>query len=231
MKKKSLTILVASIFLLAAISVSAQKKEERTVDKFSSIGMGIHGDVYLTQGSPQKLVLEGDEDILEKVVTEVRDDMLKIKFSVPNVRTKSPVKIWITVSEINGLYLSGSGSINAETAIKSDEMELKVSGSGKINIENLSCDEVDAAISGSGDIKLGGSADEFELAISGSGSCMADKFRVEEAGIRISGSGSCKIDAVKDLEAAISGSGSVYYAGNPTIDASVSGSGKVRKME
>ena len=161
MKKKSLTILVASIFLLAAISVSAQKKEERTVDKFSSIGMGIHGDVYLTQGSPQKLVLEGDEDILEKVVTEVRDDMLKIKFSVPNVRTKSPVKIWITVSEINGLYLSGSGSINAETAIKSDEMELKVSGSGKINIENLSCDEVDAAISGSGDIKLGGSADEF----------------------------------------------------------------------
>lgn len=231
MKSKSLSLLLTAIFLAFTMCALSQKKEERTVDKFSSFGMGIHGDVYLSQGSPQKLVLEGDADILEKITTEVENGLLRIKFITPNVRTRSPIKIWITTSEINGLYLSGSGSINAETAIQSDEMELKVSGSGKINIEELTCDEVDAAISGSGDINLGGSADEMGIAISGSGSCAADQFRVEEAGIRISGSGSCKINATKDLEAAISGSGSVYYVGNPTINASVSGSGKVRQMD
>jgi hypothetical protein len=231
MRTKLFSVFTTVIFIAFTFSVSAQKKEERTVEPFSSVGMSIYGDVYISQGSPQKLVLEGNEDILEKLVTEVRDGMLRIKFSTPYVRTRTPVKIWITVPEINGLYLSGSGSINAETAIRSDEMELKVSGSGKINIDDLTCDEVDAAISGSGDIRLGGSADELELAISGSGSCLADQFRAEEVSIRISGSGSCKIDAVKELEAAISGSGSVYYVGNPTIDASVSGSGKIRKMD
>lgn len=231
MRTKLLSILTIVMFLLFTFSSSAQKKEERTVDPFTSVGMSIEGDVYISQGSPQKLVLEGNEDILEKVVTEVRNGMLKIKLSPPYIRTRTSVKVWITVPEIDGLYLSGSGSINTETAVRSDEMELKVSGSGKINIDDLTCDEVDAAISGSGDIKLGGSADELELAISGSGSCMADQFRAEEVSIRISGSGSCQIDAVKDLEAAISGSGSVYYVGNPTIDAVVSGSGKVRKMD
>jgi len=231
MRTKLFSIFITVIFLAFTFSISAQKKEERTVDPFSSIGMSIEGDVYISQGSPQKLVLEGNEDILEKVVTEVRNGMLKIRFSPPYVRTRTSVKVWITVPEIDGLHLSGSGSINAETAIKSDEMELKVSGSGKINIDDLTCDEVDAAISGSGDIKLGGTADEFELAISGSGSCIANQFRAEEVSIRISGSGSCKIDAVKELEAAISGSGSVYYVGNPIIDAAVSGSGKVRKMD
>jgi len=231
MKTKSLLLLFTTIFLAFTVSISAQTKDERTVDKFTSIGMGIHGDLYLSQGSPQKVVLEADEDILKKIVTEVKNGTLKIKFSEYNIRTRSPVKIWITISEVDGLYLSGSGSINAETAIKSEEMELKVSGSGKINIKELTCDEVDAAISGSGDVNIGGSADEMELAISGSGSCAADQFRVEEAGIRISGSGSCKINAVKDMEAAISGSGAVYYVGNPTIDASVSGSGKVRRLE
>ena len=231
MKSKFLSLLLTAAFLLSAVCVFSQKKEERTVGKFSSISMSIHGDVYLSQGSPQKLVLEGDEDILEKVVTEVSGDMLKVKYSVPAVWTRNPVKLWITVPEINGLYLSGSGSINAETAIQADEIEMKVSGSGKINIERLTCDEINAAISGSGDINLGGSAGEIEIAISGSGSCAAEQFSVEEAGIRISGSGSCKINAVKELEADISGSGSVYYKGNPVIDASVSGSGKVRQIE
>lgn len=231
MKTKSFSLLFTAIFLAFTVSISAQIKDERTVDKFTSIGMSIHGDLYLSQGSPQKVVLEADEDILKKIVTEVKDGMLKIKFSEYNIRTKSPIKIWITMSEVDGLYLSGSGSLNAETAIKSGEMEMSVSGSGKINIKELTCDEIDVAISGSGNLNLGGSADEMNVAISGSGSCTADQFTVEEASIQISGSGSCKINAVKDMEAAISGSGTVYYVGNPTIDASVSGSGKVRRLE
>ena len=231
MKAKSLSIVLTLVFLAFAVAIHAQVKEERTVDKFTSIWMSIPGDLYLSQGSPQKVVLEADKDILQKIETEVENGKLKIKFSVYNVRTTSKIKVWVTMPEVDGLFLSGSGSLNAETAIKSDEMEISVSGSGKIHIKELTCDEVDAAISGSGNINLGGSADEMQMSISGSGSCAAEGFSVQEASIHISGSGSCKINAVKDMEAAISGSGTVYYAGNPTIDASVSGSGKVRKIE
>jgi hypothetical protein len=230
MRTKKLLFLFATYFLFAIISVSAQKTEDRTVGNFTSISMGISGDLYVSQGLTPKLTVEADAEILPLIITEIKNDDLKIRFSQNRVKSKTPIRIWVTTAKIEGLYLSGSGNIITETNIKTKEIELKLSGSGNINVKDLSCDEVDAAISGSGNIDITGSADELSMAISGSGNCNADDLKTKETDIKISGSGNCKVNAEKDLTVAISGSGSVFYAGNPIIDASVSGSGKIRKL-
>ncbi len=230
MRTKKLLFLITAYVMFAAISVSAQKTEDRSVGTFTKVSMGISGDVYISQGNTPKLTVEADAEILGLIVTEVKNDELKIRYSQSRVKSKTPIRIWITTAEIEGLYLSGSGNIITETAIKANEMELKLSGSGNINVKDLSCDEVDAAISGSGNIDVTGSADELSIAISGSGNCNADEFKTEETDVKISGSGNCKVNATKDLTVAVSGSGSVFYVGNPTIDASVSGSGKIRQL-
>ena len=230
MRTKKLLFLITAWVMFAAISVSAQKTEDRSVGTFTKISMGISGDVYISQGITPKISVEADAEILGLIVTEVKNDELKIRFSQSRVKGKTPIRIWVTTAEIEGLYLSGSGNMITETAIKTDEMELKLSGSGNINVKDLSCDEVDASISGSGNIDVKGSADELSVGISGSGNCNADEFKTEETSVKISGSGNCKVNAIKDLSVAISGSGSVFYVGNPTIDASVSGSGKIRQL-
>jgi hypothetical protein len=230
MRTKNLLGLITAGLLFTSMSISAQKTENRSVGDFSRISMGISGDVYISQGETQKLKVEAEDDIIGLIVTEVKNDELKIRFSKSNVRTRMPIRIWVTTTDLEGLYLSGSGNMITETAIKTDEMELKLSGSGNINVKDLSCDELDAAISGSGNIDVAGKADEMSIAISGSGNCNADEFQTEETDIKISGSGNCKVNASKDLSVAVSGSGSVFYAGNPTIDASISGSGKIRKL-
>jgi hypothetical protein len=230
MRTKNFSFLFAVVFLFAAISVSAQKTEDRTVGNFTKISMGISGDLYVSQGATPKLTIEADEEIMGLIVTEVKNDELKIRFSRSSVRTKTPIRIWVTAVEIEGLYLSGSGNIITETSVKTDEIELKLSGSGNIKVKDLTCDEVDAAISGSGNIDVAGSADEMEITISGSGNCNADAFKTEESGVRISGSGNCKVNASKELSVAVSGSGSVFYVDNPVIDAAISGSGKIRKL-
>ena len=216
--------------LFTSMYISAQKTEDRQVGPFTKIGLGISGDVYISQGSNPKLKIEAEEDIMDLIETEVSNNELKIRFSESRVRPKMPVRIWITTAELEGLYLSGSGNMITETAITSDEMELKLSGSGNINVKELSCKEVDAAISGSGNIDVGGTGNELSIAISGSGNCNADGFQTEETDVKISGSGNCKVNASKELTVAVSGSGSVFYAGQPVIDASISGSGKVRKL-
>ena len=230
MRTKKLLFLITACIIFSAISVSAQKTEDRSAGTFTKVSMGISGDVYISQGNTPKLTVEADAEILGLIVTEVKNDELKIRFSQSRVKSKTPIRIWITTAEIEGLYLSGSGNIITETAIKTNEKELKLSGSGNINVKDLSCDEVDAAISGSGNIDVTGSADELSIAISGSGNCNADEFKTEETDVKISGSGNCKVNATKDLTVAVSGSGSVFYVGNPTIDASVSGSGKIRQL-
>jgi len=230
MRAKKLLFLITAYVMFAAISVSAQKTEDRSVGTFTKVSMGISGDVYISQGSTPKLTVEADAEILGLIVTEVKNDELKIRYSQSRVKSKTPIRIWITTAEIEGLYLSGSGNIITETAIKANEMELKLSGNGNINVKDLSCDEVSAAISGSGNIDVTGSADELSIAISGSGNCNADEFKTKETDVKISGSGDCKVNAAKDLTVAVSGSGSVFYVGNPTIDASISGSGKIRQL-
>jgi hypothetical protein len=230
MRTKNFIGLMIAGLLFTSMLISAQKTENRPVGDFSRISMGISGDIYISQGETPTLKVEAEDDIIGLIVTEVKNDELKIRFSTSNIRTKMPIRIWVTTPELEGLYLSGSGNMITETAIKTDEMELKLSGSGNINVKDLSCDELEAAISGSGNIGVAGKADEMSVAISGSGNCNADEFQTEETDIKISGSGNCKVNASKDLSVAVSGSGSVFYAGNPTIDASISGSGKIRKL-
>ncbi len=217
-----------SIFLVSATLIAfGQGKEERDVSSFTGVSLGISGDLYITQGSPQKVVVQAENN-MDEIETVVKDGVLRIKTDNWNSKIKG-AKIWVTMPEVESLNVSGSGDIVAETPINADELELKVSGSGTIDISELKGDEIGAAISGSGDIKLAGSADEMELRISGSGSVYADGLKVSECGIKISGSGSCKIDVTGELDASISGSGRVTYYGNPQIDARVSGSGRVRK--
>jgi hypothetical protein len=224
--KSSLSIL---LILIATLAFS-QKKETRDVADFSGVSMGISGDLFLSQGSPQKVVISAKEDQIDEIETVVKNGVLHIKTESRNSNFKD-VKIWVTVPDIDKIHLSGSANITAETPVKSKELELRVSGSGKINIEKLEGGILEMSISGSGDLNLGGTADDMDLSISGSGSVNAAQLQVGLCEIRISGSGSCKVDATEKLDARISGSGRITYYSNPQVDASVSGSGKVRKGE
>jgi hypothetical protein len=227
MKINMLKPLFSIMLVSAALIAFGQGKEERDVSTFTGVSLGISGDLYLTQGSPQKVIIQAESN-LDKIETEVKGGVLRIKTDNWNSKLKG-VKIWITMPEVETLNVSGSGNIFAETGIDADELGLKVSGSGKIKIPELKGDEIDAAISGSGDMILAGSADEMGISISGSGGVYAKGLKVKECSIKISGSGSCEIDATGELDASISGSGRVTYYGDPQIDARVSGSGKVRK--
>ena len=230
MKHKS-ALSVVILFSVSVLSGFGQIKQDRDVPDFNEVALSIHGDLYITQGNTRKVEIEASEKTLELIKTEVNNGVLHIKFEKWNVSSTGPITIWITAPNYSGLYLSGSGKITAEEGIESDEMVLKISGSGKINLNELKAEEVEASISGSGDMILKGSAKEMGISISGSGDILGDSFTVGEGSIRISGSGGCKIDVTDELEVRISGSGSVYYTGNPKIDASISGSGKVKSGE
>lgn len=221
---------VLSITLLFATAIAfGQEKEERDVSSFSGISLGIAGDLYLTQGSSQKVVVQAEKN-LDEIETEVRDGVLRIKTDNWSSRIKG-AKIWITMSEVESLNVSGSGTILAETPIRAAELGLRISGSGDIKIPELKGEEIEATISGSGDMTLAGSAEEMDIRISGSGDVYADGLEVDECSIKISGSGGCRIDATEELDASVSGSGKVTYYSNPVVDARVSGSGKVRKVK
>ena len=230
-------ILFLSLFILGVLlfNPAIADDEERDVPSFSEIALRISAKVYVEQGKKQSIEIVAKSSTLEEIITEVKGRTLNIKFPNKNYFWKKfepgKIEIYITVPEIDGLSVSGSGDIIAED-IKTRILDLAVSGSGDILIEDLDAKRVSSSISGSGDIiiKDGGVADDFSVSISGSGDVKAIGFEANDVVIRVSGSGNCSVTSNGSIKARVAGSGNVNYKGNPSIDSSVAGSGRVKKL-
>lgn len=227
-------ILTSTIFgLLMLLTVNASPYQEvRNLDNFNSISLSIPAKVYIQQGSSFRVAIDADENDLDKIETEVRNGKLDIKNKNWSSNIKGSVVINITMPELTALSVAGSGSFTTSSVFKCNDLNLSVTGSGNIKMEELSAEKLDALITGSGNISLNGNktAGELKLNITGSGSYSAPDLKTDKVMITITGSGSAKINAVKELDTNITGSGDVHYKGDPIVNAHSTGSGKTRKM-
>lgn len=234
--KFQLFISVLGILLITNFQINAassQNSKNRDLPTFTSIKLAISANVYLTQGNKQSFRIEASDKLIKLIETKVENGRLIIKWNKRNIRHSENIKIYISMEKIEGVAISGSGDIIADGKIKSDKLELAISGSGDISFSNLEANDVKAKISGSADISLAGSqtANSLSVGISGSGDVKAAKFQAKSVRVRISGSGDCKVNAIDKLDATVSGSGDIYYKGRPIINGHVAGSGSIKNIE
>jgi hypothetical protein len=226
------------ILLLFVLNVNAcstvvcQNKQERKVPAFNELKLSISANVILNQGPEQKVEIVASDESLNLIETEVVNGTLSIKWTEKFVTHVEKITIYITMVDIKGLVIAGSGDIIAQDKISAGSLNLSISGSGKINLNDLSATDIKASIAGSADISISGSSqiNSLEARISGSGKIIAPNILVKNVDISISGSGDCTVNASESLDAKVSGSGNVYYSGSAIINAKVSGSGKIKKI-
>ena len=122
------------------------------------------------------------------------------------------------------LRISGSGMINAQGRARS--LSLDISGSGQANLDQLSANDANITVSGSG-IAKAGDIDHVIVSINGSGS--ADVGTVANgAVIRVAGSGKVSLGPTQTVDANVAGSGTVTLKSLPGhSNYNISGSGNV----
>lgn len=228
---KILSTLLITLFLISG--VNAQK---RTVDvsSFSELSFAVPGTLYIKQGNETKVVVDCSDEIFDRLEFESRGPRLVIRkegrWNWRDGFRKSELDVYVTVKNLDALSLSGSGTIEGDNQIKTNDFELSVSGSGDINLD-LEADYIDISVSGSGDIELTGNAEKIGARISGSGKVDASDMEAKIFKASISGSGNCYANASEEISARVSGSGNIYYSGNPErVDSNSSGSGRIRKQ-
>ena len=229
MKKHITTGLFAFLLCITAFG----QKETRNVGTFTGIGFYIPAKLYITQGSPQKVEVEGSKDLIALIETEVTGGKLDIEVST-KLRNLNwgddEVIVYVTVEKIENINVSGSGHAIAQTAITSDNLDLKVSGSGALEVETDVANNLNVDLSGSGKIELRGKCKRIDTHVSGSGRIKLDAAVATTADFSISGSG--KIEArgtASVVKTSISGSGRVLAADLETDECEIklSGSGTV----
>ncbi|RKR06451.1 putative autotransporter adhesin-like protein [Maribacter vaceletii] len=239
---KKIAILSLSILMCSSCIAQWGKKIKgngnvttinRTTTDYDAVSVSGWFDVELVDGTEGEISIKGEENLLEYIITKVKDNKLVIKVEKGvNLKPSSwndGIVITVPVESISSVALSGSGDIVGKKTIKTSNFETAMSGSGDITLD-IDSNNINASMSGSGDINLSGATTNFDATISGSGDIKAFDLIADNVDATISGSADIKVTAKQKLKARVSGSGDINYKGNPTkIDTKVSGSGDITK--
>lgn len=206
---------------------------EQNVGDYDSVAVLGFFDIYLADGEEGQLTLQGEENLLEHIITVVENGKLTIKteegINLKPSNWKDGIRLTVPIESIEAVSLSGSGGIIGEKMIKASDFKIAISGSGDINLD-FETDTMTAAVSGSGDMNLSGRTKDFETTITGSGNIEAYNLEADNVQATTSGSGDIKVTAREMLKARVSGSGDIGYRGNPKkVDTKTLGSGNILK--
>lgn len=206
--------------------------EVRNHKNYEGLRVSICGQVNFQVAPEYHVQVLAQANILDELITKVDDETLVLKWDHPlRIRNCEDITVNIKGPVLNRILSSGASDIKVNGEVKERDLDLDISGSGSILIqEALISDKITAHLSGSGEMYIDrGKAVETELYVSGSGEIDFSKIESMENLSHISGSGSIIVFVKDILEAHISGSGDVYYIGDPRIEAKISGSGRVKK--
>lgn len=218
---------------LIANNRAAGNIQDRHLSGFHAIEVSGSYAVYITQGSTESVKVEAPADVIDHIVTEVQDGVLKVHnkhesgWNWGGWNSHKKIAVYVTANALNKLDVSGSGDAYFKDGIHGNEIKIRVSGSGDV-LGKLDVKTLDCSISGSGDMKISGHAESSSVSVSGSGDYEAKGLETANTTVHVSGSGDAGINVTTNLEASVSGSGDVSFTGHPhNVVKSKSGSGDI----
>lgn len=139
-------------------------------------------------------------------------------------------------SRLSGDELKINANSNCLVQLKKrmevSKLDLNISGSANMVINELKTDVLGCSINGAGTINLkSGKATQADYSITTDGEIMAYGFTVQNVNCRIAGKGSAQVHATNELKANIVGKGKIQYKGSPTLQQKILGKGSIEKVK
>lgn len=212
-----LTGIFAAILLMFQAAHGQNTKE---LSAFSGIVIQSMANITIVQGTTHSILVP-DEGVMRSIETNVRNNTLYVDGVGGD--------IVVTAVEISKLAISGKGKITSQNKISTDQLDIDISGDGKIVLD-VQANQLKAKIGGLGKLELSGSATNTDFLVSGSGKIDAFDLKSKNCKATISGVGVCNIDVSDNLTTNISGTGKVNYKTEPAnVENNISGLGKVNQ--
>lgn len=236
---KKYIIAVFLIFALVAVSGCINQNsmgsgkvinESRDVSNFNQIDLNGAGELIITQGDKESLIIETDDNIMPYIKTSVNANKLVIDFNNSMPIPTQSTKFYVTVKDINSITTSGSAKISSNS-LKASDLTINIKGSGESNLNNLNAQTLKIIISGASRIMVSGTVNDQNIDISGAGEYNADSLTSKTATISINGAGRSTIRVSDILNAKINGGGEILYIGNPQVSQQINGAGNIKQTQ
>ncbi|PKQ65435.1 hypothetical protein BZG02_00055 [Labilibaculum filiforme] len=235
--QKASLLIVGLTFLLSG-NTSAQfwgekgngniQKQDREVGSFSAISASMGLNVYVLQGDKESVTVEADENLLEYIVTEVKENELILKVN-GTIRRATKMDIYVTLVNINEINVSSGADFESRNTLELENLDISVSSGADAKLE-LNAKELSCSVSSGANATLRGKADFFTGKASSGSDLQAKELIARSCRAKASSGGDVSVYASEEIEANASSGGDVSYYGNPTkVKVSDSSGGDVNR--
>lgn len=180
--------------------------EIRTLPAFTAVDLAATNEMTVQVGEPQQVLIRADDNLLDKVVTQVRAGVLVVSDG-GSFATRSPMSVIVTVPSLRSATLSGTG---------------------QLTVTGVAATTFTARLPGTGTLVVSGRTERVDASVSGDGALTLESLLARDATVAVGGTGSVTIHVTGSLDATVSGTGAIVYTGHPvTVTKNITGDGAI----
>lgn len=183
-------------------------------------------NLFITQGKPTKMSVEADENVMDLLITEVKNNELNIYFEKNVIQAKAR-NVYLTTETISKIKASSGASVKSENTIQSVSLELDSSSGSMMNV-HANANELKSESSSGSSIKLYGKCNSFSANSSSGSSINAKELKAVNANTQASSGASIDLNVTGKLTAKASSGADIDYEGSPeSVEKEASSGGSV----
>lgn len=188
-------------------------QDRKTSDNFTGIKVSTGIDLYITQGSKNKISVEADENLHDIIITEVEDGVLKV-YSEKSIWNAKARKVHVTIKNLNLLKATSGSDVYTKDVIKTDEISITATSGADIRI-SVNAVSVETSSTSGSDIKISGITTNHASSATSGSSIDAYNLESENTLAKATSGADINIHASEKLEASANSGGDIDYKGNP----------------
>ncbi len=217
---KQIVFIVCVLALIAAYSFSQAQEsgnnnvitQDRQLPAFNSIDAGGSVNVFIQKGEPQSVKIETDENLMDKVTTEVSNNVLTIDSKM--IKNATKLNVYVTTGELIFLHAHGAANVTGQSLFEADQFILEANGASSIGLD-IDVNFLKTTISGAADVTLSGRAATHKIHVSGAGSLKSKGLVSDNAEYLIEGAADATLNVTKNLSGETKGAAEVKFIGDP----------------
>lgn len=216
--------------------------DARNIDKIEVDGSV---DVEIVPSNDPAISITAQENIIDHIEIKIFGNVAKVSYrSNVNITTTDITKVTFFITQIKAITINGSGDAICYSGFPPHQaINLKINGSGDIDIFGINCEALNVLINGSGDLEAENiDCGNLDVSVNGSGNVDFNNFGCESLSTKIDGSGDVHYRGVTNAHSIIiKGSGdidaynlnsqfshfNIYGSGNSYLKVSNALSGKI----
>jgi hypothetical protein len=208
-------LLIAVAFWMGSSTLFSQTTVvERDLTGFTGIEVGGVSNLHLEVSDDFLVEIESQDDIHDKVITTIKNDILVIR--TENLRSPAKVGIRVRLPELKYLKASGATNVTGNSVISTEELVVYASGASSVTLD-VDVNYMESFVSGAADLKISGKAGTHVFDVSGAGSLKANSLETEKALFTLSGAADASVKANEEISGSQKGASSVKNYGEAEI--------------